>query len=184
MICHQYRISALLPQMLFRGIPTCRAQWNLVVEMLILAILTGWTNSSLRKQPTFGDATTGFPAKWHLRNEGRNSTLMMHHYPDLGSAFDWSFGMGNLIQTITGTSQIWVVMRHQNGISALVSQIYGNCSLAPVCLAWENRRHLVRLPLVSPPNKSKHNADKWHFPVTSVCAWWHTHWNLLLVKWN
>ena len=27
--------------------------------------------TSLRKQPTFGDATTGFPAKWRLRNEGR-----------------------------------------------------------------------------------------------------------------
>ena len=25
-------------------------------------------DSSLRKQPTFGDATTGFPAKWRLRN--------------------------------------------------------------------------------------------------------------------
>ena len=87
-----------------------------------LAILTGWTNSSLRKQPTFGDTTTGFPAKWHLRNECRNSTLMMHHYPDLGSAFDWSCGMGNLIQPIISTSQIWVVMRHQNGISVLVSQ--------------------------------------------------------------
>ena len=30
-------------------------------------------------------------AKWHLRKERRNSTLMMHHYPDLGSAwFDWT----------------------------------------------------------------------------------------------
>ena len=102
---------------------TPAAQWNLVVEMLNLAIiLTGWTNSSLRKRPTFGDATTGFPAKWHLRNDGRNSSLMMHHYPDLGSAFDWSCGMGNLIHPITSTSQIWVVMRHQNGISALVCQ--------------------------------------------------------------
>ena len=38
---------------------------------------------SLRKQPTFGDATTGFPAKWRLRNERRNSILMMQHYPDI-----------------------------------------------------------------------------------------------------
>ena len=29
---------------------------------------------------------------------------------------------------------------------------FGNCSLAPVCLAWENSQHLVTLPLVSPPN--------------------------------
>ena len=31
----------------------------------------GW--HSLRKQPTFGDVTTGFTAKWRLRNERRNS---------------------------------------------------------------------------------------------------------------
>ena len=44
---------------------------------------------SLRKQPTLGDATTGFPAKWRLRNERRNSILMTRHYSDLGSASDW-----------------------------------------------------------------------------------------------
>ena len=41
--------------------------------------------ASLRKQPTFGDGTTGFPSKWRLRNVGRNSLLMTRHYPDLGS---------------------------------------------------------------------------------------------------
>ena len=29
------------------------------------------------------------PAKWCLRNEHRNSILMMQHFPDLGSASDW-----------------------------------------------------------------------------------------------
>ena len=43
----------------------------------------------LRKQPTFGDATTGFPAKWRLRNERKNSILTTRHYPDLGSASNW-----------------------------------------------------------------------------------------------
>ena len=46
--------------------------------------------SSLRKQPTFGGATTCFPAKsWRVRNERRNSILMTHHHPDLGCASDW-----------------------------------------------------------------------------------------------
>ena len=45
--------------------------------------------SGVRKQLTFGNATTGFPAKWHLRNECRNSILMTRHYLDLGSASDW-----------------------------------------------------------------------------------------------
>ena len=37
----------------------------------------------LRKQLTFRDITTGFPAKWCLRNEETNSILMMRHYSDL-----------------------------------------------------------------------------------------------------
>ena len=59
---------------------------------------------SLRKQPTFGDATTGFPAKWRLRNERRNSILMTRHYQDLGSASNWSCRVGNLIQPIRSTA--------------------------------------------------------------------------------
>ena len=64
----------------------------------------------------------GFPAKWRLRNERRNSILMTRHYPDLGSASDWSCRVGNLIQPIRRTTQIWVVTRHQYGISAVMSK--------------------------------------------------------------
>ena len=76
------------------------------------------------KQLTFGDATTGFPAKWRPRNECRNSILMTLHYPELGIASDWSCRVGKKfkIQPIRSTTQIWVVMRHQYGISVLVSQ--------------------------------------------------------------
>ena len=49
--------------------------------------------TSLRKQPTFCDATTGFPAKWCLRNKPRKSILMTRHYrchySHLGSASCW-----------------------------------------------------------------------------------------------
>ena len=45
--------------------------------------------SSLTNQPTFWDATTGFPTKWCLGNEHKMSTLMTHHYPDQGSASRW-----------------------------------------------------------------------------------------------
>ena len=44
------------------------------------------------------------------------------HYPDLASASDWSCGVGNLFQPIISTPQIWIVTRHQYGISALISQ--------------------------------------------------------------
>ena len=77
---------------------------------------------SLRKQPTFRDASTGFPAKWRLRNERRDSILITRYYPDLGSVSDWSWRERNLPQPMRSTTQIWVVMRPQYGISALVSQ--------------------------------------------------------------
>ena len=35
-------------------------------------------------------ATTGFPAKWRLRHEQRNSILMTCQYSDLVTASDWS----------------------------------------------------------------------------------------------
>ena len=47
---------------------------------------------------------------------------MTRHYPDLGRASDRSCRVGNLIQPIRSTTQIWVVTRHQYGISALISQ--------------------------------------------------------------
>ena len=47
---------------------------------------------------------------------------MTRHYPDLVSVSDWSCRVGDLIQQTRTTTQIWVVPRHQYGISALVSQ--------------------------------------------------------------
>ena len=79
-------------------------------------------NSSLRKQSTFGDATTGFPAKWRLRNERRNFILMTRHYPSLCSASDWLNQISHVAWPIRSTTQIWVVTHHQYGISAFVSQ--------------------------------------------------------------
>ena len=77
---------------------------------------------SLRKQPTFGDATTGFPVKWRLRSERRNSILMRRHYLDLGSASDWLNQISYAALPIRSTTQISIVTCHQYGISALVSE--------------------------------------------------------------
>ena len=77
---------------------------------------------SLTKNPTFGDATTGFPTKRRLRNERRNSILMTLHYADLDSASDWLNQISHKARPIRSTTLIWVVTRHQYGISALVSQ--------------------------------------------------------------
>ena len=125
---------------------------DILIILKSLSILFGIKFLSLRKQPTSGDATTGFPAKWRLRNEHRNSILMTCPYPDLGSASDWLNQNSNAVWSIRSTTQIlvsfaavirvvtrvawrvttlitaaketkiWVVMRHPYGISALVSQ--------------------------------------------------------------
>ena len=42
--------------------------------------------NTLRKQPTFRDASTGLLSKGPPRNERRNSILMTCEYTDLGSA--------------------------------------------------------------------------------------------------
>ena len=68
-----------------------------------------------RKHSTSGDVTTGFPAKWRLRNERRNSILMTWHNPDLGSASDWSCRKGKFTPTkqtlhpdlVSDTSSVW-----------------------------------------------------------------------------
>ena len=47
---------------------------------------------------------------------------MTHHDPDLDSISDWLNQIFHAAQPIISSTQIWVLMRHQYGISALVSQ--------------------------------------------------------------
>ena len=59
--------------------------------------------STLTKQPTFRNATTGSLLKWHLRNKHRNSILMTCYYPDLGSTSDWLKICFNQSETLTSS---------------------------------------------------------------------------------
>ena len=47
---------------------------------------------------------------------------MTRHYPDLASASDWLNQISRATRPIRSTTQIWVVTRHQYGISVLISQ--------------------------------------------------------------
>ena len=86
-------------------------------------------NSSLRKQATFRDTTNGFPAKWRLSNDRKNSILMTFHYPDLGSASDWLKQISLAARLIRSITQIWVVTtRRLCGISANSPQMPFNWS--------------------------------------------------------
>ena len=56
---------------------------------------------------------------------------------DLVNASDWSCCMGHLIEPIRGTTQIWVVMRHQYRISVLVPQTsFGGETSGRVTKCW------------------------------------------------
>ena len=48
---------------------------------------------------------------------------MTRHYPELGSASDWLNQIAHAARPIRRTTQIWIVTRHQYGISALVSRL-------------------------------------------------------------
>ena len=48
---------------------------------------------------------------------------MTHHYPDLGSTSDWLKQIYHTSGPVRSTTQIWVVIHHQNEISTLVSQM-------------------------------------------------------------
>ena len=128
-------------------------------------------HDSLRKQPTFGDATTSFPAKWRLRKERRNSILMTRHYRDLGSDSDWLNQISHPARPIRSTTQIWVVTLHQYGISALVSQTFfgretsgsiAKCRLLRLderartkLLSWQSKLIALPFSLTSPSSLFK-----------------------------
>ena len=74
---------------------------------------------SLREESTFPDAITGFSATWRPTNGRSNSIRMTRHYPDLGSGSVWLKQISHPDRTIRSTTRIWVVTRHQWGISSL-----------------------------------------------------------------
>ena len=94
--------------------------WNhSILHSILLAVVC---LSGVRKPPTFRDATTNFPAKWRLRNEGRNSVLMTYRYPDISSASDWLDICFNQSEALF-RSGLWV-KRHQYGSNYCASGFF------------------------------------------------------------
>ena len=81
--------------------------------------------SSLRKQPTFRDASTGLFAKWCLRNGLRNSILLTCHYPDLGGwlLIDWSKFSTN--------------QKHDQDLGCDTSSVWNLCAYSSDVISWE-----------------------------------------------
>ena len=95
---------------------------------------------------------------------------MTRHYPDLGSVSDWLKQISHAARPIRSTTHIWVVTRHQYGISALVSQtffggktvggvakcalpIFGACAVTCSVITSSRLRSLIgRLSFLVVPN--------------------------------
>ena len=95
---------------------------------------------SQRKQPTFREATTRFPAKWRLSNDCRNSIQKACYYRDLGSSSDWWCRERNLFQPIRSTTHILVVTGQQYGISE--GACYGFSEVISRGNKWGVRLHV------------------------------------------
>ena len=76
-----------------------------------------------------------FPQKTRRRNERRNYILMTHHYPDLGSASDWSCRVGN-----ESTNQ-----KHYPDLGSDASSLWNFCARFADVI-WRGK------PLVASPN--------------------------------
>ena len=107
------------------------------------------SNSSLREQPTFRDATTGFPAKLRLRYELRNSVLITRHYLDL---FGWKFASTN--QKIYSHLR-WFLRRHFVGKTVVESRNCG-CLLRPFKLLTKQRS------IMNEQNRQNAKPRKWN----------------------
>ena len=142
-----------------------------------------WENSRYFPTPPLD-----FPTKWRLRNERRNSILMTYYYPDLGSASDWSYRVGNLLQPIRSSTWIWVVRRHQHGISMRISQM---------SFRWETSGGVAKCGLFSratpspigrvsrrEPSPTGHPEYEWTWntaPHITNAVWYPQHMNLSFI---
>ena len=64
--------------------------WYLPFFVPVVLYSPFWHCPRLRKQPTYRNATTGVPAKRHLRNKRRNPMLMTCYQADLVLLKGWS----------------------------------------------------------------------------------------------
>ena len=115
------------------------------MNRILFATKHKWTTFSLRKQPTFGDATTCFPAKWRLRNEHKNSVLMTRHSPDLGSAYDWLNQISHSARPIRSTTMQDLAYPDLAEWRVISTEF----------LRSFLRRHLAGKPVLASPNASR-----------------------------
>ena len=102
-------------------------------------VMPPMAKNNLRKLMPFCDATIGFPVKWHLRNECRNSILMTRHQPDLalkalprsGSSVwnVWAFFLDVILSSVFSgyfSAKINIVIKWMRGHGAGMGEAFFN----------------------------------------------------------
>ena len=128
--------------------------------------------SSLRKQPTFRDDTTGFPGvKWHLRNVCNGSAYRLskfprgrtnqNHYPELGSDTSsvWNFcaRMSDVIswgKPVVASRNVGCFLRLVKKRRACLKTLVGYCSSECLLHFWSLFHHpktlwCLRIPWIT-----------------------------------
>ena len=128
---------------------------------------------------------------------------MTHHYPDLTSACDWLNQISHAAWPIKSTTQIWVVIHHQCGISALISQMSFGRPGKPVVVS-PNVGCFLRLLFVQPVSiiaKFNISTTRFHWAggmlgchettseegAAEILYWWHITtqiWDVILFVWG
>ena len=101
--------------------------WQRKQKRLLLLTCLAWENNR-------HFATNGFPAKWRLRNEQRNS--IPDDLPILRSGH-WFWLVRDFLHPIRSVTQLWAVARLEYGISVLVFQ---TSFRGKPCHCWRRRK--------------------------------------------
>ena len=152
-ICCQDHLNESLSKLLFKTCSSFSIQPPFVLSPIDRSCIprVAW------EQPTFRNATIGFPAKWRLRNERRNSTVTTCYCLDR-NASDWFKQISLVARPVRSTAAIRVVTRHQYGIcTSLVPQ---------TSFRGENSGGVAKCRLVS---MSTSRGLRWQNPVIRLC---------------
>ena len=152
-ICCQDHLNESLSKLLFMTCSSFSIQPPFVLSPIDRSCIprVAW------EQPTFRNVTIGFPAKWRLRNERRNSTVTTCYCLDR-NASDWFKQISLVARPVRSTAAIRVVTRHQYGIcTSLVPQ---------TSFRGETSGGVAKCRLVS---MSTSRGLRWQNPVIRLC---------------
>ena len=113
---------------------------------------------------------SGFPVKWSLRNERRNSILMMTcHYPDPGGSSDWMKQISNQSVALPRSGCWWVISME------FLNPFFRRHLVGKPTLASQNVSCFLRLQMVDASQRNNLKQINYYCQIVCVCKNLHTH---------